>query len=54
MEQIDLFAATQVLEEIILFLFSKYLKKTINGILTGEKTLRERARKNAIYLQITP
>ena len=50
MKQIFFFAV-QVLEENMTFIFSEYLKETINGILNGGNTLRERILK--IYLPVT-
>ena len=45
-----LFFAIQVPEENLVFIFSKYLKEAMNGILNGGKALRERILK--LYLRL--
>ena len=51
MEQVPLVLTVQVLEENLVFLFLENLKDTLNEILTGENTLRERATK-LIFLPV--
>ena len=45
MKQIILFFAVQVLEENLVLIFSKYLEKTMNGILHGGKSDGENPKK---------
>ena len=52
MKQIALFFAVQVLRRKSVFVFSKYLKEKMNGILNGGKTLRERILKNITAREI--
>ena len=52
MKQIILFFTFQVLEENLVFMFSKYLKEKMNGILNGRKTLKERILKNIFVCEI--
>ena len=52
MKQITLFFAVQVLRRTSGVYTSKYLKETINGILNGGKTLRERILKKLSVCEI--
>ena len=52
MNEIILFFTFQVLEENLVFMFSKYLKEKMNGILNGRKTLKERILKNIFVCEI--
>ena len=51
MKQIILFFAVQVLEENLVFAFTKYVKEKMNGILRGVKTVRERILKESSSLK---
>ena len=52
MKQITLFFAVQVLRRKSGVYTFKYLKETMNGILNGGKTLRERILKNVYVCEI--
>ena len=52
MNEIILFFTFQVLEENLVFMFSKYLKEKMNGILNGGKALMERILKNIFVCEI--
>lgn len=51
MKEIILFFVVQVLEENLVFAFTKYVKEKMNGILRGVKTLRERILKESSSLK---
>lgn len=51
MKEIILFFAVQVLEENLVFAFTKYVKEKMNGILRGVKTLRKRILKESSSLK---
>ena len=52
MNEIILFFTFQVLEENLVFMFSKYLKEKMNATLNGGKTLKERILKNIFVCEI--
>ena len=53
MKQINLFFAVQVLRRKSgVYIFWKYLKETMNAILNGGKTLRERVLENISFCEI--